>query len=71
MGIRIVFPEDEYEDDGQMLYKASPKLWIGDKSFHIKSIMNHGDEDLHIEFVVKGSDVDFGKQDKEEGSWAE
>jgi hypothetical protein len=64
MGIRIVFPEDEYEDDGQMLHKSHPELWIGGKNFRIKSINSFGDDTLHIEFVIKGSDIEFGKEKK-------
>jgi len=61
MGIRIVFPKDEYEDDGQILRRTSPKLWVGGENFRIKSINSYGDDELHIEFIIKGSDIEFGK----------
>ena len=65
MGIRIVFPKDEYVNDGQVVRRAHPELRIGKENFRIKSINSFGDDMLHIEFVIKGSEIDFeGEEDE-------
>lgn len=63
--IKVVFPENEYRYEGQMVHISFPKLIIGDEEFKLTSIQNF-DSMVEISFMMEGSDLEMIREEDNE-----